>query len=52
LYAHGTERDPNEEIVRLEEHIEKLDAKIGSCRKFILRRGSPWWLAALRSPRC
>ncbi len=36
LYAHETERDPHEEIVRLEEHIEELDAKIESCRKFIL----------------
>ncbi len=29
-------RDPHEEIVRLEEHIEELTAKIESCRKFIL----------------
>jgi hypothetical protein len=36
LYAHETERDPHEDIVRLEEHIEELDAKIDSCRKFIL----------------
>jgi len=36
LYAHETERDPHEEIVRLDEHIEELDAKIESCRKFIL----------------
>jgi hypothetical protein len=36
LFAHETERDPHEEIVRLEEHIEKLDAKIKSCRKFIV----------------
>ena len=28
--------DPHEEIVRLEEHIEGLAAKIESCRKFIL----------------
>ena len=28
--------DPHEEIVRLEEHIEELAAKIESCRKFIL----------------
>ena len=28
--------DPYEEIVRLEEHIEELAAKIESCRKFIL----------------
>ena len=28
--------DPHEEIVRLEEHIEALAAKIESCRKFIL----------------
>jgi hypoxanthine phosphoribosyltransferase len=27
--------DPHEEIVRLEEHIEELAAKIESCRKFI-----------------
>lgn len=31
-----TERDLHEEIVRLEERIEELDAKIESCRKFIL----------------
>ena len=31
-----TERDPHEDIVRLEKHIEELDAKIESCRKFIL----------------
>jgi hypothetical protein len=37
LYAHETERDPHEEIVRLEEHIEELDAKIESCRKFASR---------------
>jgi hypothetical protein len=28
--------DPHEEIVRIEEHIEGLAAKIESCRKFIL----------------
>jgi hypothetical protein len=28
--------DPHEEIVRLEEHIEELAAKIESCRKFML----------------
>jgi len=28
--------DAHEEIVRLEERAEKLDAKIESCRKFIL----------------
>jgi cob(I)alamin adenosyltransferase len=28
--------DPREEIVRLEERIEQLAAKIESCRKFIL----------------
>jgi hypothetical protein len=28
--------DPHEEIVRLEERIEELSAKIESCRKFIL----------------
>jgi hypothetical protein len=36
LHPYETERDPHEEIVRLEEHIEELDAKIESCRKFIL----------------
>jgi hypothetical protein len=36
LYAHDAEHDPHEEIVRLEEHIEKLDAQIEGCRKFIL----------------
>ena len=35
-YTHEAERDPHEEIVRLEEHIEKLDAQIEGCRKFIL----------------
>jgi cob(I)alamin adenosyltransferase len=33
--------DPHEEIVRLEEHIEELAAKIESCRKFILAPGLP-----------
>ena len=28
--------DPHEEIVRLEEHVEELAAKIESCNKFIL----------------
>ena len=28
--------DPHEEIVRLEEHVEELAAKIESCRKLIL----------------
>ena len=28
--------DPHEEIVRLEENIEELAAKLESCRKFIL----------------
>jgi hypothetical protein len=28
--------DPHGEIVRLEEHIEELAAKVESCRKFIL----------------
>ena len=28
--------DPHEKIVRLEEHIEELAAKLESCRKFIL----------------
>jgi hypothetical protein len=36
LHPYETDRDPHEEIVRLEEHIEELDAKIESCRKFIL----------------
>jgi hypothetical protein len=30
------EADPHEEIVRLEEHIEELAAKLESCRKFVL----------------
>ena len=33
--------DPHEEIVRLEEHIEELAAKIESCRKFILAARMP-----------
>jgi len=28
--------DPHEKIVRLEEHVEELAAKLESCRKFIL----------------
>jgi hypothetical protein len=36
LHAHKSDDDPHGEIVRLEEHIEELDAKIESCRKFIL----------------
>jgi len=36
LHPYETERDPHEEIVRLEEYIEELDTKIESCRKFIL----------------
>lgn len=28
--------DPHDEIVRLEEHMEELAAKLESCRKFIL----------------
>jgi hypothetical protein len=31
-----TDNEPHEEIVRLEEHIEELCAKIENCRKFIL----------------
>jgi hypothetical protein len=33
---HGGDSDPHDEIVRLEEHIEKLAARIENCRKFIL----------------
>jgi len=34
---HGDARgDPHDEVVRLEEHIDDLAAKIESCRKFIL----------------
>jgi hypothetical protein len=36
LHAHKRDDDPRGEIVRLEEHIEELAAKIESCRKFIL----------------
>jgi hypothetical protein len=36
LHAHKSNNDPHSEIVRLEEHIEGLAAKIESCRKFIL----------------
>ena len=35
MRAHNSNCDPHDEIVRLEEHIEALDAKIESCRKFI-----------------
>ena len=33
---HGGDGDPHDEIVRLEEHIEQLAARIENCRKFIL----------------
>ena len=36
MLAHKRADDLHGEIVRLEEHIEELDAKIESCRKFIL----------------
>jgi hypothetical protein len=36
LHAHKRADDPHGEIVRLEEHIEELSAKIESCRKFVL----------------
>jgi hypothetical protein len=36
LHTHKRAEDPHGEIVRLEEHIEELAAKIESCRKFIL----------------
>ena len=36
LYAHKSDGDPHDEIVRLEAHIEELVAKIENCRKFIL----------------
>ena len=36
MHAHDADDDPHGEIVRLEEHIEELSAKIESCRKFIL----------------
>jgi hypothetical protein len=36
LHAHKSDEEPHGEIVRLEEHIEELAAKIESCRKFIL----------------
>jgi hypothetical protein len=36
LHAHKRADDLHGEIVRLEEHIEELAAKIESCRKFIL----------------
>ena len=36
MLAHKRADDPHGEIVRLEEHIEELDAKIESCRKFVL----------------
>ena len=36
MYAHQTERDLLDEIVHLEERVDELDAKIESCRKFIL----------------
>ena len=36
MYAHKSDGDPHDEIVRLEAHIEELAAKIESCRKFML----------------
>lgn len=36
MHSHETERGPHKEIVHLEERIDQLDAKIESCRKFIL----------------
>jgi hypothetical protein len=36
LHTHKRAEDPHGEIVRLEEHIEELAAKIESCRKFVL----------------
>ncbi|MGC2461137.1 MAG: hypothetical protein WA446_09230 [Steroidobacteraceae bacterium] len=36
MHAHKSDDDPRDEIVRLEEHIEELAAKIESCRKFIV----------------
>ena len=36
MHAHKSDDDPHGEIVRLEEYIEQLAAKIESCRKFIL----------------
>jgi hypothetical protein len=36
LHTDKSDDDPHDEIVRLEEHIEELAAKIESCRKFIL----------------
>ena len=36
MHAYKSDDDPHGEIVRLEEHIEELAAKIESCRKFIL----------------
>ena len=44
--------DPHEAIVRLEEHIEELAAKIASCRKFILASQSPSLSGGLFWPRC
>jgi hypothetical protein len=36
LHVDKSDGDLHDEIVRLEEHIEELAAKIESCRKFIL----------------
>jgi hypothetical protein len=36
LRGYKSDGDPHDEIVRLEEHIEELAAKIENCRKFIL----------------
>ena len=36
MHTDKSDGDPHDEIVRLEEHIEELAAKIESCRKFIL----------------
>ena len=36
MHVNKSDGDLHDEIVRLEEHIEELAAKIESCRKFIL----------------
>lgn len=36
MHFDNSDGDPHDEIVRVEEHIEELAAKIVSCRKFIL----------------
>ena len=52
MHAHNADDDPHGEIVRLEEHIEELAAKIESCRKFILASRIAMAGGGIVLPRC